>query len=141
MSVVAINRALNLESANNLNLTSLNNDVNVNGGTQIVLNAPRTKINNDALINSIKPIQTNDTLIISHNNVICQNSFTTTTVSGTATTVNGVSAQSNLTLTSPKVIVGNNLQTNIIDPILTTDDLTLGHIKIKIPNNLYIDNL
>ena len=141
-NVAGTNRALNLESANNLNLTSLSNDVNVNGGTQIVLNAPRTKINNDALINNIKPIQTNDTLTISHNNVVCPNTFVTNTISGTQTnSAAGVTTQANLTLSHPKVIIGNTLQTDIIAPVLTTDDLVLSHNKIKIPNNLYIDHL
>ena len=136
------NRSLSVTASTDLNLNSTDQNVNVNSSKEIVLNAPKTKINNDALINSIKPIQTNDTLTILHNNVVCPNTFVTNTVAGIQTTSStGVVTQSNLTFTHPKVIIGNTLQTNIIDPVLTTDDLVLSHTKIKIPNNLYIDHL
>jgi hypothetical protein len=118
------NRSLSVTASTDLNLNSTNQIVNINSSKDIVLNAPKTKINNDALINSIKPIQTNDTLTISHNNVVCPNTFVTNTVAGTQTTsAAGVVTQSNLTFTHPKVVIGNTLQTNIIDPVLTTDDL------------------
>lgn len=123
-----------------MNLNSTDQNVNVNSAKEIVLNAPKTKIYNDALVNNIKPIQTNDTLTISHNNVVVPSTFVTNSISGTQTTSTaGVTTQSNLTFTHPKVIIGNTLQTDIIAPVL--NDLTLSHNKIKIPNNLYIDHL
>jgi hypothetical protein len=132
------NRALNLTSQNDLNITSDSNDVNINAN-QIVLNAPKILINNDACVNTLAPIAINDTLTIAHNNVICQNTLTTNTLSGTTTG----QTSSNLTITHPNVIIGNNLKTDSIGPILTTgtDDLTLSHTKIKIPNSLYTDRV
>jgi len=131
------NKSLNLESANDLNITSTNNDVNLRGGNQIVLNTPKTIVNNDLCSTTLKPIAANDTLTISHNNVICQNTFTTNTLSGITTG----QTTSNLTITHPNVIIGNALKVDTINPILTTDDLTLSHNKIKIPNYLYTDHI
>jgi len=130
------NRALNLTSQADLNITSNSNDVNI-GANQIVLNAPKTIINNDLCSTTIKPIAANDTLTISHNNVICQNTFTTNTLSGLTTG----QITSNLTITHPNVIIGNSLKVDTINPILTTDDLILSHDKIKIPNSLYTDHV
>ena len=135
--VNADNRSLSVISSADLNLSSTGEDINLSAGRQVVFNTPQTIMSNDFLTNSIKPVATNDSLTISHTNVICQNTLTTNTLSGTITG----QTESNLTITHPNVIIGNNLKTDTIGPILTTDDLTLSHNKIKIPNSLHTDNV
>lgn len=105
------------------------------------MNAPSTKINNDALINNIKPITTNDTLTLSHNNVICPNTFTTNTIAGTPTTINGVATSSNLTIAHPKVIIGNKLNVTSINPVLDTDNLPITHPFVNINQVLKVDQI
>ena len=131
------NRSLSVISSADLNLSSTGEDINLSAGRQVVFNSPQTIMSNDFLANSIKPITTNDSLTISHNNVICQNTLTTNTLAGTTT---GQTA-SNLTITHSNVIIGNNLKTDNIGPILTTDDLILSHNRIKIQNSLYTDHV
>ena len=136
--VNADNQSLSVISSVDLNLTSTGEDVNLSAERQVVFNAPQTIMSNDFLANNIKPVATNDSLTIAHNNVICQNTLlTTNTLSGTITG----QTESNLTITHPNVIIGNNLKTDTIGPILTTDDLILSHNKIKIPNNLHTDHV
>ena len=125
---------LNIISSANLNLTSTGVAA---GENQIVLTANSTVINNNAKINNIQPIAATDNLTISHNNVICQNTLVTNTLSGTTVE----QTTSNLTINHPNVIIGNKLKANIIDPILTTDHLQLNHAYVRIANNLHIDRL
>ena len=140
------NRVLNITSSANLNMYSSNNDVNIGAGERIILNSditiinsPTTIINNDALINNIKPITTNDSLMLSHNNVICQNNLISNTISGSITNNNGIDTINNLTITHPNVIIGNNLKVDTLQPLLDTDDLTISHPSVNINQTLKVD--
>ena len=76
-----------------------------------------------------------------YNNIICPQTFTANTISGTSSLVAGVTTVSNLTLSHPNVIIGNKVKVNSIDPILTTDHLQINHSNVRIANSLHIDRL
>jgi hypothetical protein len=130
---------LNIISSANLNLTSTGAAA---GENQIVLTANSTVINNDVCLKNLKPIAATDDLTISHNNVICQNTLVTNTLSGTTVE----QTVSNLTINHPSVIIENNLkvdQINSVHPstLNAPTTLTIDHDNVAIPINLKTDRI
>jgi hypothetical protein len=130
---------LNIISSANLNLTSTGVAA---GENQIVLTANATVINNDVCFKNLKPIAATDNLTISHNNVICQNTLVTNTLSGTIVE----QTTSNLTINHPSVIIENNLkvdQINSVHPstLNTPTYLSINHDNVAIPINFKTDRI